>query len=135
MTKVININEIDIENVTDKLLQAVLICLFTDAEAEDGELPTYTQRQAGGWWGDEIETVVKGKQTKFSWGSKLWMLSRAKMTTDEANTASLLVEECLSPLVEAGFIAENTVTTELQGSQLIITVPLEHETYEIKGIE
>ena len=50
MTKVIDINEIDIENVTDKLLQAVLICLSTDAEAEDGEMPAYAQRQpaAGG---------------------------------------------------------------------------------------
>ncbi len=133
MTKVININEIDIENVTDKLLQAVLICLFTNAEAEDGELPAYSQQQIGGWWGDDIETVIKGKQTKFSWGSKLWMLSRAKMTADEGGTASLLVQECLSPLVEAGIIAENTVTTELVGGQLIVTVPLKGETYEVKG--
>ena len=135
MTQVIDINELDIETIEDELLQAILICIFTDAAADESELPDYAKGQSGGWWGDKIETVVKGKQTSFSWGSKLWMLKRAKITADEAGMADVLLEECLSPLIEAGLIKENSVTAALKDNRLTLIVPLESENYEIKGLE
>ena len=43
--------------------------------------------------------------------------------------------KCLTPLIDAGFIAENSVTFEKQKNMLVLIIPLESETYEIKGIE
>lgn len=135
MTTVLDINEIDIGRVKNPLLQALLICIFTDASADSSELPEYVKDHNGGWWGDDLEMAVNGKQVKMNWGSKLWMLKRAKMTDDEAGLAELLLQECLTPLVEAGIIAENSITFEKQGNMLVLTIPLETETYKIKGIE
>ena len=39
MTQIIDINSLDIETVSDELLQAILIAIFTDARAADDELP------------------------------------------------------------------------------------------------
>lgn len=135
MTKIIDINDLDIATVEDELLSAILICLFTDAEAEAGEIPQYAQGQQGGWWGDDIETVIKGRQTKFSWGSKFWMLKRAKVTTEETGIAEQLLAECLSPLVEAGFIKEDSISLELKDNRLTLVVPLESETYQLEGLD
>ena len=135
MTTVLDINEIDIGRIKNPLLQALLIAIFTDAAADESELPEYAKGQQGGWWGDDLEMAINGRQTKIRWGSKLWMLKRAKMTDDEAGLANLLLQECLTPLIDAGFIAENSVTFEKQKNMLVLIIPLESETYEIKGIE
>ena len=134
MTQIIDINNLDIETVSNPLLQAVLICLFTDSKADESELPDYTKGQKCGWWGDNVETVINDKQTRFSWGSKLWMLKRAKMTDDEVKLAELLVNEALSPLITTGFIAENSVSFAKKDNVLTLIIPLEAEQYEIKGI-
>ena len=135
MTQIIDINNLDIETVSDELLQAILIAVFTDARAADDELPEYVKGSRGGWFGDKVETVINGKQTSFSWGSKLWMLKRAKMTEDEAGLAELLIQDRMTPLNNAGVIDENTVTVKKSGNTLILTITLSTETYEIRGIE
>nr|DAF65141.1 MAG TPA: hypothetical protein [Myoviridae sp. ct2AC8] len=135
MTQIIDINNLDIETVSDELLQAILIAVFTDARAADDELPEYVKGSRGGWFGDKVETIINGKQTSFSWGSKLWMLKRAKMTEDEAGLAELLIQDSLTPLNNAGVIDENTVTVKKSGNTLILTITLSMETYEIRGIE
>lgn len=45
MTQIIDINNLDIETVSDELLQAILIAVFTDARAADDELPEYVNRK------------------------------------------------------------------------------------------
>ena len=58
-----------------RLARAVISSLFTWARARDGdELPTPESPRMG-FWGDTYSPVTGDR-----WGSRLWLLSRAKLT-------------------------------------------------------
>lgn len=83
----------------DDLYTAVLISLFTDAEAgEDDQIPDGSNDPRG-WWGGPI-------------GSKLWLLTRMKATPSLLAIAKGYCEEALAWLVDDGIAASIEVQTE-----------------------
>lgn len=76
---------------------AVLVSLFTDRRAQsDDVLPDGTDDRRGCWfdaWSD-----IEGDQ----FGSRLWLLSRAKQTPDVLPRAQQYAEEALAWLIEDG---------------------------------
>lgn len=133
MSQLININDIELESLNNPLLEAVLICLFTEAKASPDEMPEYASGQ-GGCWLDNIPVTINNQKETISWGSKLWLLKRAKMTADELATAELFVAEALKPLVKAGVLSDSDYRLEQRpNNQLFITITLNNEPFEVEG--
>lgn len=81
----------------DDLITAVLISLFTDRIAnEDDEIPDGTDDPRG-WWADAGE--------RYPIGSRLWLLSREKQTSDTAMRARDYIVESLQWLIDDGVVA------------------------------
>lgn len=93
--------------IEDGLQTAVIISLFTDRRAEDGdELPDGTTDRRG-WWGDAYAQVDNDRI-----GSKLWLLSRSKQTAETARLAQTYASEALQWLIDDGIADRVDVTTE-----------------------
>jgi len=74
----------------DELQTAVLLSLFTDRAAlPDDPLPTGADDRRG-WWGDAML------------GSRLWLLRRAKQTTETLTRAKDYIIEALSWVIDDG---------------------------------
>lgn len=83
---------------TDACLRtAVLISLFTDRRADDGDVLPYGETDRRGWWADAFPEV-EGDRI----GSRLWMLARSKATQDTLSRAEEYAAEALQWLVEDG---------------------------------
>jgi len=91
----------------DGLRTAVIISLFSDMRAEDDdELPDGTDNKRGFWadgWPD-----IEGDKT----GSRLWLLSRSKETTDVLVRAEEYAIEALQWLIDDGVAVSVDVTAE-----------------------
>lgn len=75
----------------DDRTTAILNSLFSDRRAdEDDELPVDEGEDRRGFWADS------------DWGSKLWLLDRAKETQETINKAREWAEESLAWLVDDG---------------------------------
>lgn len=83
----------------DDLLTAVLISLFTDAEAGPDDPVTDASADPRGWWGGAI-------------GSKIWLRLRSKATPVVLALVKSDIEQALAWLVEDGVVATIDVTTE-----------------------
>ena len=95
-------------DVTDDLPRAVLISLFTWRRANpDDDLPNGEKQ---GWWGDTYP-----EQTSDRIGSRLWLLSRAKLTMETVARAKEYAEESLAWIIEDGAAASIAVVSERQG--------------------
>lgn len=83
---------------------AILISLFTDRQAApDDEIPDGTSDPRG-WWGDlDSDTHI---------GSRLWLLSRAKQTTETLQRANDYIVEALQWLIDDGVVAKFDITVE-----------------------
>ena len=89
--------------VDDDLTRAVINSLFCWRRAnDDDELPGASRY---GWWGDTFAVNDK-------FGSRLWLLSRAKLTEQTALRAKEYAEEALQWLIEDGVAAEVVVNVE-----------------------
>lgn len=102
--------------LADDLARAVVISLFTDRQAQDGDPlpgPAYDTR---GWWADTY--------TPTPMGSRLWLLSRAKLTQDTLEEAQHLAQEALAWLLEQGHARDVTVEATYRGNRLELTVSL-----------
>lgn len=78
----------------DDLVSAVLVSLFTDAAAQDGDVIPDGSTDRRGWWGASwLGTPV---------GSRLWLLTRAKQTEHTRLAAQDYALEALQWLVAAG---------------------------------
>lgn len=102
----------------DDLATATYLSLFTDAEASaDDELPDGSSDRRG-WWGDQGETIRLG--------SKLWLLSRSKLTTDVAKLAKIYAQDALSWMTTDSIASSVTATTTIVGTrQLNILITIE----------
>lgn len=81
----------------DDLVTAVLVSLFTDARAQDGDVIPDGSADRRGWWGASyLGTPV---------GSRLWLLTRAKETERTRLAAQDYALEALQWLVAAGAAA------------------------------
>jgi phage gp46-like protein len=89
----------------DDLIRAVLNSLFSWARAEDDdELPGISKF---GFWAD---TYADEEGDKF--GSRLWLLSRAKMTDENLAKAEEYAEEALQWMIDDGVATEIHATAE-----------------------
>lgn len=94
------------------LVSAVVMSLFTWRRAKpDDKLPG---DQRMGWWGDTFAQVPGDRI-----GSRLWLLSRAKLLPETAALAKEYAEEALAWLVEDGVASRVDVRTEIQGASTL----------------
>lgn len=83
----------------DDLATAILLSLFTDRPAlKDDAIPDGTTDRRG-WWGDQ------------ELGSRLWLLERAKQTTETLQRARDYIAEALQWLVEDGVVVRIEIET------------------------
>jgi phage gp46-like protein len=87
---------------------AVLISLFTDRRADDGDTLPDESTDRRGWWGDAVP-VVEGDQI----GSRLWLLDRAKQTPSVLRQAEEFALEALQWLVDDKVAARIEATAEI----------------------
>lgn len=87
------------------LATAVLLSLFTDAEAHaDDAIPDGTTWRRG-WYGDDGETVRLG--------SRLWLLERSKVTADLVPRAKGYIAEALQWMIDDGVVASFSIDVQL----------------------
>lgn len=79
----------------DGLETAVILSLFTDRRADDGDALPEGQTFRRGWWGDAFP-FAEGDRI----GSRLWLLSREKQAQDVVNRAREYAEEALQWLLD-----------------------------------
>lgn len=95
-------------NSSEPLVRAVMISLFTWRRANvDDDLPGNLKM---GWWGDNFASILNDRI-----GSRLWLLSRAKLTAETIAKAREYAQEALQWLVDDGIAARVVVESERQG--------------------
>ena len=101
----------DIDNdKADPLVRAVIVSLFTWRRANaDDALPNGSGSRMG-WWGDSYPPAANDRI-----GSRLWLLSRAKLTDTTAQKAKDYAREALQWLLDNGVAARVDVTALRQG--------------------
>ncbi|HID8084408.1 TPA: phage GP46 family protein [Serratia marcescens] len=93
------------------LVTLVLICLFTDARAEESDiLPDGTDDRRG-WPGDSF--------SDFQWGSKLWLLAREKLTESVRLRVENYASLAMQPLLQTGYARSAQVTATVVSSERI----------------
>jgi len=107
----------------EPLIRAVMISLFTWRRANpDDDLPG-SEKQ--GWWGDSFPVEPNDRI-----GSRLWLLSRAKLLPETVAKAKEYAEEALAWLVTDGIAARVVVEAERRG---IDTLALACRIYKSDG--
>jgi len=98
----------------DGLRTAIHLSLFTDARAKaDDPLPDDGADRRG-WWGNAY-SPVSGREL----GSRLWLLSREKLTADIVDRARVYVAEALAWLKDDGIVSALAVKTTRIGNQML----------------
>ena len=115
-------------DVYEDLPRAVLISLFSWRRANpDDDLPG-TDRF--GWWGDTYPEITNDRI-----GSRLWLLSRSKLTRQTVLRAKEYAEEALKWLVDDGVADSVAVESERQGlSTLALGVRLTRGNTDLLNI-
>lgn len=85
------------------LVTAILISLFTDRIAAADDVIPDGSSDPRGWWGDDPTNPI---------GSRLWMLERAKQTTETLARAQDYIKEALQWLIDDGVVARFDILTE-----------------------
>lgn len=86
---------------------AVFLSLFTDRQANPGDTLPDAQTNRRGWWGDAFPTVDGDK-----FGSRLWLLSRAKQDAETLNLAKAYSVEALQWMIDDRVSTRIEVATE-----------------------
>ncbi len=86
------------------LATSILISLFSDRMARPDDVIPDDSGNPRGWWGDLDQTV--------SIGSRLWLLERAKQTSETLQRANDYVKEALQWLIDDGVVASFGIVTE-----------------------
>lgn len=96
--------------IDDDLARAVYNSLFSWARAkDDDDLPGNSRY---GWWGDTF-----ADETDDHFGSRLWLLMRAKMTDENLAKAEEYANEALQWLIDDGVATAVTVKAEKGGQE------------------
>lgn len=85
------------------LATAVLVSLFTDRRAGPNDVIPDGTNDPRGWWADDEKHHI---------GSRLWLLTRAKQTTETLNRALNYTTEALKWLIDDGVVAKFDITVE-----------------------
>jgi len=97
----------------EPLVRAVIVSLFSWRRANpDDELPGDERM---GWWGDTYPTVANDRI-----GSRLWLLSRSKLTEQVRLKAKEYAEEALRWLIDDGIASRIEVESERQGLSTLV---------------
>lgn len=107
MILILNGKPTDPTEVLNPLPRAVIISLWSWRRANPDDVAATPM----GWWGDTYPTVDNDRI-----GSRLWLLSREKITTDTLNRANDYIKEALSWMLDDGVAAK--ITTEVLRSGL-----------------
>ena len=103
---------------------AILISLFTDARAADDDALPQPGGDPRGWWGDAL-AADRGDGI----GSRLWLLSREKITAATVNRARDYAEAALAWLVEDRVAKSVVVEVEaIRPQTLALSVAIERPT-------
>lgn len=90
---------------------AVFISLFTDRLANADDVLPDTTNDRRGWWGDLGEDMPIG--------SRLWLLSRSKLTADIPGKAKNYVTEALQWLTQDKVAAAVNITTAIVAPSML----------------
>lgn len=93
------------------LVTLVLICLFTDARAEESDIFPDGTDDRRGWPGDSF--------SDFQWGSKLWLLAREKLTESVRLRVENYASLAMQPLLQTGYARSAQVTATVVSSERI----------------
>ena len=93
--------------VAQPLVRAVVVSLFSWGRAQPDDA---VEGVRWGWWGDGLDG-----QTNDRIGSRLWLLSREKLSASTLTRAREYAEQSLQWLLEDGVASKVTVTTERRG--------------------
>lgn len=100
--------------ITDALENSVLISIMTVARAEPSDvLPDNTDRRRG-WFGDAY--LENPEDTT---GSRLWILSRSKLTAKILPQVRQLFAECLEWMVQDGVATSVRVQVAIYTSEIV----------------
>lgn len=108
---------------TQQLATAVLVALNTDAMADPSEvLPDPRDSNRRGWWGDlNAKTIWNG----WPIGSKLWLLTRAKIVDRNAREGATVtraenyIRIALQPFIDNGICTKVSVVVTQQDAKTI----------------
>lgn len=108
---------IDSDLASDRgLMTAALLSLFTDRRAEvDDKPPSGDPRDRRGWWADEFLEVEGDK-----YGSRLWLLARAKATNETALRAKEYIREALAWMIEDRVVSAVDAIAEIATRPMLI---------------
>ncbi len=81
--------------ICDDLTTSVLVSLFTWRRAEEGDILPHWASSKMGWWGDQVNPIADDQI-----GSKLWLISREKITPQTMQRAKQYAEEALQWMIE-----------------------------------
>lgn len=107
------------------LRTAILLSLFTDRRANDGDALPGAPDDLRGWWADEL-LEPEGDRL----GSRLWLLERGKLLPDIVPQVERIAAEALSWLREDGVASRVAVTAEIDGPALVLTVSIDRPERE-----
>lgn len=91
----------------NELETAVLVSLFTWRRAQPDDPLPYDGSPLQGWWGDSFADVEQDQI-----GSKLWLLSREKLTQETMNRAREYIREALQWMLDDGVATQVDVSLE-----------------------
>lgn len=100
--------ESSIADIYEPLPRAVIISLFSWRRAERGDLLPSTDRM--GWWGDTYPPAENDRI-----GSRLWLLTREKITAETLARAKEYAEEALQWMLDDKVAESVTVEVERHG--------------------
>jgi phage gp46-like protein len=107
----------------DDLVTAVLVSLFSDARAQDGDKVPDGSADRRGWWGDSFLAQPVG--------SRLWLIDRAKQTEATRLQAQDYAAEALAWLTAGGIAASiDVVASWLRPGWLGVVITL----YQTNGV-
>lgn len=90
---------------------AVILSLFVDRQAAEGDAIPDGSGDPRGWWGDApIDATPTTGNTPDRIGSRLWLLDRARAITDTLRRAEAYAREALHWIVEDGVAGSIAVT-------------------------
>lgn len=102
----------------ESLTRAVIISLFTWRRANADDV---TEGQKMGYWGDVAEPPALNDKI----GSRLWLLSREKLTQNTLNRAREYAQEALQWMIADGIASRLVVLSErygIDGIALLCTI-------------
>ncbi|WP_374342560.1 phage GP46 family protein [Azonexus sp.] len=98
----------------DGLETAVILSLFSDARADDGDVLPLGQTDRRGWWGDAFP-VAPGDR----FGSRLWLLRASKQLQQSLNEAKQYAEEALAWMIKDGVARQVQVETFIPRNEVM----------------